>query len=345
MIDKILIVICRSMKKRVFVFWLLAGGLAGCGQVQKTKLRKIDPVRIINLKNDLAIGRYRLTCGDAHLIASDAKTSKISIFKYNGVTSLQVIGRPGRGPGEFVSLRYVEAYDNKIFAADIGNRRISVFNAGDGTLKNTITHATTNQRYVILDGSIYLNSPITGHPTPFMKINMANESTAYFGKRVSNIRALIRMTYNILGYRNKIIAVSTMTPVIKFYNKKGSLLSTRNLSKDKNLAGILAYKKHFKQTHPSNENVELFGDATVYKNDLILKFNSYPQGKWDPNKYLVYRISGTSLKKVGAFQTNVHGGYTTTFCTYDGKLYSNGVGINIFVFSLKFLDKNSHKSK
>jgi hypothetical protein len=331
--------------KKFFAFLLLAIVLSQCGETKKPKITKINPVRVKDLTNDLALGRYMLTCGDSHLIASDAKTNKISIFNYNDLSITKIIGGTGRGPGEFNGASYAVSADNKLYVADGGSRRIAVFNSGAWSLDTTLTGIYTPNRFVVSGEYLYLFVPNAGHPAPFMKVEIGHKDTVtYFGKWATPDRSLPvgAKTYNLLLYHHTIIAVSQIKPLVKFYNKKGKLLSTHNLAKDKDLAQALAYKKHFRQ-NPANRNgvVILFNDVSIYKDDLILNFITHysESHKYVTNRYLVYKIDGKKLKKIGSFKTNIHKGFTRTFCTHGGKLYSNGGpgGINLFVFDLSFL--------
>ncbi|HYW36307.1 MAG TPA: 6-bladed beta-propeller [Balneolaceae bacterium] len=334
--------------KKLFAFLLLATVLSHCGKTKNSTIRAINPVSVKNLTGDLSLGRYLLTCSDSHLIASDNKTNKISIFNYNGLAASQVIGRTGRGPGEFNNLMYTAADGNHLYVADPGNRRIAVFNMDDWSLDSTITKISSTTRFAAAGGYLYLFAPRAGNPSPFMKVDTGHKdhkSVTYFGKWMNPKRPRGWEQYILLFYHHTVIAVSKLKPIVKFYNENGKLLSMQNLAKDRALAQALAYKKRFRQ-NPANRRsaVILFQDAAIFTNNLILNFNMHiNKRKYTSNNYLVYRINGNQLQKVGAFKTNIHGGFTHTFCIHGNKLYSNGGsgGINIFTFDLSFL--NNHK--
>jgi DNA-binding beta-propeller fold protein YncE len=329
--------------EKTFVFLLLAITLNCCGKSKKTKIRKINPINVKGLQEDTSLSLYTLTCGDSSLIASDRKTNQVSIFNYNDLSVSTVIGGTGHGPGEFNGAFYAVLAGKKLYVTDDGNRRITVFNTNDRSLDTTLTHISSPTRFVASDGSLYLYAPNPGHPAPFMMMGIVPKSVTYFGKWTAPGKPVPEEgdAYNLLLYHHTIIAVSQINPLVKFFSKKGKLLSTVNLSKDKDLAQALAYKKKFRR-NPANRNavVILFQDASIYKNDLIINFATHSsEHNYTSNNYLVYKIDGRKLKKIGSFKTNIHGGFTFSFCTHDGKLYSNGGpgGINIFMFDLSFL--------
>lgn len=327
--------------KRFFIYIVLAGILTHCGSPKKQKLKRIDPISVKNLKNDLNLNTYLLTCTESHLIAVDHRTAKISVFDYDILTVSRVIGRRGKGPGEFISPVYAAASDSNVYISDGGNLRITVFNSNDWTLDTTFTHLSPSGRFVFLDGFLYLPPATLQSSAPFIKMNVSDGSLTYFGKWANpNKPRLGHDSYSLVLYHHTIIAVAHTKPIIKFFNEKGKLLAVNNLSNEPNIAETLAYAKQIEQPANINRYVILFQDAAIYKNYLILNLYKHPNGRFKSNNYLVYKIDNNNLKKAGAFRTNIHGGYTFSFCVHNNKLYSNGGlgGINLFVFDLSFLD-------
>lgn len=335
-----------SRMKRFFALFCVTIILVSCGSPKKKEIKRLNPVSVKSLVNDLSIGSHiRLTCTDSALIVVGRRTDKISIFNYKTLTAQKVIGRAGRGPGEFNRPVYAAADSNKIYIADAVNHTFTVFNSDDWSLDTTIAgRLITGTRFIASGGYLYFFDPMIGDPAPFVKMDVAGHKPAmYFGKWVKPdepVRAAY--FYNLLLYHHTIIVVSQIKPVIKFYNEKGKLISLHNLSNDKDLSNILAYKRQFKQ-NPANRNksVILFYNAGIYKNYLILNFDTRPHGKLKTNNYLVYKIDGNHLSKVGVFEIDIHDGYIDTFCIHRNKLYI-GVfvkGIHIFVFDLSFLNK------
>ena len=329
--------------EKIFVLIACLAILPHCSTNKKQSLkksdRKINPLKVKNLSNDTSLSLYTLTCTDTHLIATDGKTNRISIFNYKNLNPVHVIGRTGHGPGEFDGASYTASLGNKIYVGDGRNRRINVFNKNSWTFDKTIPHVVASPRFVITKKYLYVSGPIRKDAL-LMKVNLKNGNVKYFGKWPNTHKPKYNRFY-LLSYKKRIIAISSFNPMIQFYNKQGKLLASHSLKKEKALAKVLAYKRKFRK-NPNNRRraVLLFGDASIYKNFLILNYITRPKGNEKTNNYLVYRIEGNNLKKVIAFKTDIHNGFTYSFCTHKDIMYTNGGphGINIFAFDLSFLN-------
>lgn len=116
-------------------------------------------------------------------------------------------------------------------------------------------------------------------------------------------------------------------------------MASHRLENDRDLADVLAFTDQFYQKPDNfNRTVTLFNDASVFENYLVLNVYTYPDGRLKSNNYLVYEIDNHELKKAGLIETNLGDGFTTTFCIYGNRLYSNGDsgGLNIYAFDLPF---------
>ncbi|HYW34348.1 MAG TPA: hypothetical protein VE868_02970 [Balneolaceae bacterium] len=295
------------------------------------------------MENDLSLSAYTLTCSDTTLVASDYHTKKISLFSYSNLRPMYVLGRSGRGPGEFSYPSSAAAGPGKIYVSDFENDRITVLNSSNGSLDTTITGGSPSNSFLVTGNSLtvsgrylFLSFSAVKNEVPFTRVNINNGSVKHFGEK----RRQGTYSYILLIHHHTIIAVQQRNPLIKFYSERGKLLATNNLKRDPNLAGVLAYQKKFRERSRPNRFLDIFSDAAVYHNDLIINYNAWPHGKIKANQYLVYKISHHKLQKMTAFRTNIHGGYTDTFCIHNNMLYSNGGphGFNIYVFDLSFLN-------
>ncbi|HYW35199.1 MAG TPA: hypothetical protein VE868_07325 [Balneolaceae bacterium] len=328
-------------KRKIFAFsliLLIAVILTKCEGTAKQGLRKINPKSIKHLQHAASLSLYHLTCSDSSLIAADHKTNKISIIGYNGSKITHVFGRTGRGPGEFNGANYAVPEGGKLYVTDGRNKRIDVFNTSNWSPDTTISAAFSGTRFVVTGKNIYLSVPDLSNPGPIMRINKKNHTVSYFGRWLTEKQPMRNM-FHLLRYQDKIIAVGFTKPVVRFYNKKGTLLAAHNLGADKDLASIMAIKRRSSHQLGSRNIVIVFPDVSIYKHYLMLTFTRKLHGK--ENHFLVYRIKGTSLKKVDAFNVNLHGGFVHSFCTHKNTLYSNGGsdGIDIYAFDLSFLQK------
>jgi hypothetical protein len=118
----------------------LAAAIVACdaGAGHHTSRAGPELVQVLNIDlaehDTLYIGRPRdLTIdpvdGTLHIV--DSFSSRVLRYGRNGRPLMQY-GRKGRGPGEFSQLTKVTALDSLLLAADIGSRRLSVFDKQTG---------------------------------------------------------------------------------------------------------------------------------------------------------------------------------------------------------------------
>lgn len=93
---------------------------------------------------DVAVDR------SGRVFIADIQQQVIHVFNSNG-RFLRQLGRSGKGPGEFVTLKWVQIQNDYLYAYDPNQQQVSVFSLNTLAVKNTISLAENRGNYQALD--------------------------------------------------------------------------------------------------------------------------------------------------------------------------------------------------
>ena len=328
------------MKKVIII--LFGCTLIQCSEPNKSEKVFIDPDQIAELMDFPDLSQYRLTCTESELIATDFRSNIVHIFDYESLEIVESFGGSGRGPGELYGAMHSLSDEKFVYISNAGNQSISVFNKEDWSYHSIIPQVRSVSRFTVTSDHIYLSSPFENPEIPFIKKNLAEAGNAvYFGSGFENI-FFGRNIFNLLMYQDKILAISQSEPVIQLYDREGNQLWVQNIEDEPALSETMNFIRQFyDDSDNQNKTVSLFNDAAVSGEYIVLNFYSRVVGQFKTNDYLVYKIKEYGLDSISSFETNVGtGGYTSTFCIHENRLYSNGGtnGLDLYVFDLTFID-------
>jgi len=207
--------------------------------IKDTVYRESDEI-IIGKLGEIAVDRLGL------VFIADTHKQVINVFEPDGKLINQ-IGREGRGPGEFSSIKSLIVRENRLYVHDFHQNRVNVFSLDSLQEEKTILLAKSRRDYSALVGAYSLTSEfIVGNRNTYFAKFLTNRTTNN-SKRViwQNIeikgllylldhnggisRKLLEFTdtvYTIIPYNNLPAMEFPLTP---FYGKAFTLLSSENI--------------------------------------------------------------------------------------------------------------------
>lgn len=114
----------------VIVLWF--GSFSGSLQAQLS-LTSTARIGVLDGKDEISLGVIRDIAADrrGNFAVLDAGTQSVKVFTSSGVP-IQVLGRPGRGPGEFfVPVALTVDRDDNLYVLDTGNQKVEVYTPAD----------------------------------------------------------------------------------------------------------------------------------------------------------------------------------------------------------------------
>ncbi len=78
-----------------------------------------------------------MSLSDRYVFVSDQFSSSIKVFDYTG-TFIREIGRPGRGPEEFMMQSRIHYIDNRLYINDQGNARFTIYDLEYNTIRSSL---------------------------------------------------------------------------------------------------------------------------------------------------------------------------------------------------------------
>ena len=305
----------------------------------------IEPLQTVSYSENPEFTNIKLTCADSGLIAVDGRSNRIHQINYETLQLVGSAGRQGWGPGEFNGVYLADSYDGNLYVSDAGNQGIHILNEETLEYEFIIPVSLSATRFSVQSGFIYSPAPYSKTEYALQMIGLDDHSVHYFSERSGAVFPG-RDMYHALANDTVLYAVSLTEPVIKMYTREGELITTQNFADELLLSESLQFSDRFYR-EPGNENrsVILFQDAALFQNYLVVNVINHSEGSHNRsakyNNYLLFQINGESLKRAGAFRTNIgERGITSTFCIQGTRLYSTGGrnGVNIYEFDLSVFE-------
>jgi hypothetical protein len=255
---------------------------------------------------------------------------------------INVLGRNGRGPMDFVGARLSCISENTIFITDDGNKRINTYDL-DGRYKKQIsfpTHAFLRTKFAYVSNNLFFSTPML--EKPFLKMNISNGTVYTFGyfKEGNNLKEKLSQNfYHILLHKkdSMLFCVSETSPIILIFDINGNQSMEYKIPKSIFIDSRLKFVEGEMKKSPQNREstYTLFKDAILLDDRLFLLLVDNTNGKLNSNKVSMYKIDSKGLTYQ---QTLVlTSGYYESFCLIKEKYliaYNNDSG-SIDIFNYK----------
>jgi hypothetical protein len=206
---------------------------------------------------------------DGRIYVSDEKADLIHIYGPSGLW-LSNFGRRGQGPGEFISPYSISATQDKIFAKDIGNRRIQAFGV-DGRYRGQVKLTQSISDFVAKSASITDTDRIyacRSQDLPIVVFNAAGEIIDSFGKPLS-----FKRDFNVLNLasiavdeNSDVYLAYLYAPVIRKYSNAGELLKEQEMPFD----FVKKYKEENDKFYGTSRYWAIFADIKSSHGSLFL---------------------------------------------------------------------------
>ena len=206
---------------------------------------------------------------DGRIYVSDEKADLIHIYGPTGLW-LSNFGRRGQGPGEFISPFSISATQDKIFAKDIGNRRIQTFGV-DGRYRGQVKLTQSISDFVVKSASIPNTDRIyacRSQDPPIVVFNTAGEIIGSFGKALSFSRDfnVLNVASIAVDENSDVYLAYLYAPVIRKYSSAGEILKEQEMPFD----FIKKYKEENDKFYGTSRYWAIFADIKSSHGSLFL---------------------------------------------------------------------------
>jgi len=315
---------------RVFPASLLLSLLA-CTPSSSTQMLPEQNVRLLRstqAMDSVFFSRiYSIACDEQTLYVSDYQNHRIIVadtalrFKY-------VMGREGKGPGEFFRCKHMVLSGSEVYVFDEGSRRIKVFQQQGLFLRSTPKLGFNIRRRFAIgpEGQLYLPANTNVNVFPILKLSKEGDSLASFGTifpqpyEKPNIGVNGRFLF--ITEDQTLLAVGASKAVVECYTTRGALRSSCDLS------AIPLLKSRIDAMNLEYQNfgtvgfvtVNLIRDACYLDGKLyLLLWEEEPGSPIVSNKLLVLDYDQGQLSPSAIIRLNpgTDTANYTTFCVFD----------------------------
>jgi len=260
------------------------------------------------------------------LYVSDYENHRV-IAADTALQLLYIMGREGKGPGEFIRCIHLTARDSAVYIFDEGSRRINIFSKNGSFMRSIDELGFYIYNRFAVDGQqhLYLPAPISLETYPILKIDPSGKRLASFGTifpqpyEKPNIGVNGRQLF--VTEDEKLIALGSSTPMVEIYSPQGELLSATNLAGLPCLKSILDYQmvryQHFGTV--GFMSISLLSDAYFTGGKLYILFYEADESTIVSNKLLVLDYDQGQLSPSAIIRLNpgTETANYTTFCVLD----------------------------
>jgi len=209
---------------------------------------------------------------------------------------IRLIGKEGKGPGEFLGPWQVSVRKDTVFTLDLANKNIS-FHHLDGAYQGELKLPED----VELTGRIAVNDAMHIFlPTPFsataiVEVDIHGNEVRRFGTSAQNYLSLRHLFWTD---QHALLSIGAVEPVVELYDSTGHLLQSYDFGE---LPEIINAMQHLKQFYSRNQLswknmvVEVIYDAAYANGKLYALYQHHPEQADSPdvmvsNQVLVFRI-------------------------------------------------------
>jgi hypothetical protein len=184
------------------------------------------------------------------------------------------MGRKGKGPGEFTGISDMGFANDSLYVYDREQAKIVVY-GGNNRFAREIGLSDNSGYNIVVDnqGHIFLSTPDRNHL--ITEFDAHGHKIRSFGQNTvgKNSHHFLRNKRILFIHKNKLITVAPSEPVVSVYRLDGTLLHKSEINPPQIHNIIERVKKENKEplkSHYFNSVSLIFGDASMYKNNLYL---------------------------------------------------------------------------
>jgi hypothetical protein len=304
----------------------------GCKKDNKN-VAHLQPSRIIDRFNDSTFfsqAIFEIETAFSSYFISDMYSAKV--YRVDSALNLtEVIGRPGKGPGEFTSPMAMYSNAGNFYVADAGEIKIYREQGNRWVYREKekvppINSVHENNFFIVRDSSIYFASPMDYWVTRYRLADKAAD--AAFGERFDLQPSVDRNVMQLLDFNNSIYVIGVSEAVIYRYSYDGKLISFKDFRNEPFFQETTLHQNNYYAEDSSNGLSTIFAAAAGINNNIHITF--YHRKKKDAdseyNKVLVIDADTYEIIKIyelgkGGFYTCISPSITSKngFVTYNMK--------------------------
>ena len=234
---------------------------------------------------------------------------------------LNTMGGPGRGPGEFMGAEGVAVFQDTVYVINDGKQSFELYDE-DGhiqTIAISGSRLAPGKRFLISENGLFFSTRNANENINSYKNGRIIDTFGSPGETGSEIASRVKNQRHILGFHNRIIAVSDSRPEIETYDTKGNFISRFNYNEVKGIKQTMAA-----QPKAENSYIEIVTDAFLNSGNLYLLVLTTDEGEKDLNKVLELEIQeeGFEVNRI----LDLGEGWFSSFVVNDNYLVASKAG-------------------
>ncbi|MCF7740234.1 MAG: 6-bladed beta-propeller [Candidatus Marinimicrobia bacterium] len=250
----------------IFILLIL---LSSCTNTieDKTNINSYDTLKLSYSGNRIFPEMPSITFIDSLYYISDGKNCKIYKLNYE-LKTMNRFGRKGRGPGEFMLIKYILSTNSKLYALSGGNNVLNIYTLNGKFLKAVRLKKEFFNCKLAIDHHENIYFPDPESDKLIKKINKDGKILDNFGELINRKgeKLFNRNLGHLLIKKNNIYFIPLTDPKLLVFNLKGGLIKKINLI---NVSDI--YRKTYRSNLKLLEKNEfaILNDDVCRTNDNI----------------------------------------------------------------------------
>ncbi len=308
------------MQKYILIYLLILLCSIACKTTDKTKTtQKVDnitlsPIKTLDKIDTIFIGKISsIMTQEGIIMMGDSKKHRVLVTNMDFKLK-HILGKQGNGPGEFSNTQHHLIKNNLIYANDLGNHRLNMFNKDNAQFIKSIKlgdrgNLVTSQFYFDDNNNIYFSTDPEPSGKMLLRLDSNGKVVKRFGdilKKSNDITEQMNTNYKeMILYKNRIVTVGRTIGIVEIYDLEGNKINSFDISKYEPIKTNTELVKKDIKENPNSTNV-LHGFCYVRGDKLYIG-----PADWTPNlinkrDVMVFRWSDTSceLIKTINFKTN-----------------------------------------
>ncbi len=212
----------------------------------------------------------------------------------------EIIGREGRGPGEFLGPAFIRVSDNAVYVAEANNARIQIFDK-KYTFRNYIHTRWSPVRTFGLSPNNTVLTYSWHQDFLVHEYNESGDTLARFGAAFGANPNMNRVQIETDSRDNVYIAFLNR-PIIRKYNSRRNLVWEKDVS---NLRVVSERLEEIKRLDGPEEGYNIISDIVVHKDRLYTHFTGYSPKVSGGIKIYIFRTSDGEVEGNMIIRTDI----------------------------------------
>lgn len=329
------------MKNTLYIYLFIALFLFSCSKNRQSEIVTIEPSIVLDVLSDSSFFKdvMYMNVKNNDVYASDSYNGRIIKMDKN-LNLLSIMGKNGRGPGEFSGVGSSILLNDTLYAIDFG-LRLNAFNLNGmfvGSYKFSDPTITMSNFCTDNEGYLFFSSVIDS--LPIVKYDRFMNRISSFGSWVGekdNRQATNH--YLLQNINGMIMTVSSDAPIFYFYDKNGELVFKKIFDSEL-FESRLAFKD--KEINKDSKNrlktYQLFTSITSFNNKIYLLYIDHnpSNGLANSNKIVELIYNKNDLKIGKVYQLDKQGWFTSIVYLADNKILCfNATKSAFYIYKLK----------